>query len=439
MSHPLIKLVRDQKNGIMRGIVSLCSANRFVLQAAMKRARGNEEYVLIEATANQVNQFGGYTGMKPADFVSFVHTIAEEQGFNKGRLILGGDHLGPLTWSRLSEKEAMDNASELIRGYVLAGFTKIHIDTSMKLADDAADKRLSDEVIAQRGALLCKVAEETYFDLKKELPDAAPLVYVIGSEVPVPGGAHHNDEGISVTSSENFKNTIDAFEKSYNDFGLREAFERVIAVVVQPGVEFSDSMIMEYDRAKASKLIDALKDYRSIVFEGHSTDYQTQENLRYMVEDGIAILKVGPALTFALREALFSLELIEHELSNIYRFTPSDFINTLEKEMVDNTSFWIKHYHGSEQDKEFKRKYSYSDRCRYYLPVKAVDDSVHRLLDNLSKTEIPMQLISQYMPIQYEKVQAGRITSSPEELLMDRVIDCVDQYAFACTGDKAYR
>ena len=41
-----------------RGIASYCTSNELVLEACMEEA-GKDGYVLVEATANQVNQFGG--------------------------------------------------------------------------------------------------------------------------------------------------------------------------------------------------------------------------------------------------------------------------------------------------------------------------------------------------------------------------------------------
>ncbi len=133
-----------------------------MIRAALRRAKAKNTVVLVEATANQVNQNGGYTGMTPKDFRHFLNQIATEEDFPKNRLLCGGDHLGPLTWQNLPEMQAMANAEELIRSYVLAGFSKIHIDTSMRVADDAQDQRLSDAVIARRGARLCQVAEDAF-------------------------------------------------------------------------------------------------------------------------------------------------------------------------------------------------------------------------------------------------------------------------------------
>ena len=40
---------------------------------------------------------------------------------------------------------------------------------------------------------------------------------------------------------------------------------------------------------KAKELAAAIKEIPDLVFEGHSTDYQTKIKLREMVEDGVAI------------------------------------------------------------------------------------------------------------------------------------------------------
>ncbi len=96
--------------------------------------------------------------------------------------------------------------------------------------------------------------------------------------------------------------------------GLGDAWERVVAVVAQPGVEFGDDTVVAYDAVAAAGLAATVRDAWPLVFEAHSTDYQRPDALVDLVRDGFAILKVGPWLTFAMREALFALEAIEREL-----------------------------------------------------------------------------------------------------------------------------
>lgn len=429
MQNPLKQIVKAQKEGRAVGIYSCCSANEYVIRAALLKGKKDNSCVLIESTANQCDQYGGYTGMKPADFKAFVEDIAKEIGFDTNKLFLGGDHLGPLTFTSLNEEEAMKEADELIRCYVSAGFTKIHIDTSMRVKDDDVNTRLSDETIARRGARLAKVAEEAYVKLLESDPDAIEPVYIVGSEVPIPGGAQGAvDEGVQVTKPEDFKATLNTFEKAFKDNGLDHAWSNVIGIVVQPGVEEKDSGCTEYDRAKAVDLCAAIRDYDNIVFEGHSTDYQTKIKLREMVEDGIAILKVGPGFTFMMRQALFALADIENEL---LKDKASHFKDVLDAAMLKDTKYWSKHYIGTEEEVALKRKYSFSDRCRYYMPVPEVKQAMQTMIQNLRTNGIPLNLLTQYMPIQYTRVREGLLENDPEALIVDRICDSIDEYLYA--------
>jgi Predicted tagatose 6-phosphate kinase len=429
--HPLKNIVGLDNTYKRRGICSICSANEFVIKAAMRNACKKGEYVLIEATANQVNQYGGYTGMQPADFSDFVYSLAKEEGFPNDKLLLGGDHLGPLVWKNEKSENAMGKAVELIESYVAAGFTKIHIDTSMRLGDDSNDAALDDNVIAQRGAVLCKAAEKAYDVLTSKESNCFHPVYVIGSEVPIPGGTQDNEE-LRVTRPSDFINTVRHFKEAFMELGLEHTWENVIAVVVQPGVEFGDSTIHEYNHVNAEYLCNSLKEFPGLVFEGHSTDYQTRDSLKEMVCDGIAILKVGPALTYSLREALFLLNHMEYELFGSRQgFKLSNFTETLEKAMLENPENWEKYYHGSEEEKSFARKYSLSDRCRYYLSVPSVKESISTLLFNLKNVDLNLSLLSQYFPVQYHKIREGKLKKDPEELLIDKVMETIADYDYA--------
>lgn len=213
MKHPLQEMMDKRRQGIRCGIPSYCSANELVIEIALRRAKERNIPVLIEATANQVNQFGGYTGMKPADFYQMVLKMAKDIDLPENMMILAGDHLGPLTWQKLPEAEAMKNSVELVYQYARAGFTKIHLDTSMKVADDAPGL-LKTEVIARRGAQLYKAAMKGYEELKAEKPDAMRPVFVIGSEVPIPGGATEAEDTLAVTSPDAFRDTVSTYSAS---------------------------------------------------------------------------------------------------------------------------------------------------------------------------------------------------------------------------------
>lgn len=430
--HPLKEIVSNYKQGIPKGICSICCSNAYAIETAMEKALENNSYVLLEATANQVNQFGGYTGMNPSDFKVFVFSIADKVKFPHDRIILGGDHLGPLTWKDEPEEIAMQKAKELIRYYVLAGFNKIHIDTSMHLGGDLKEKPVDISVIAERAAVLCSAAEQAFEEFSGLTGTSVAPVYVIGSEVPIPGGVQGPENELQITKVQDFDNTLAVFKQTFEMQGLLKAWENVIGVVVQPGVEFGDDAIHEYDSEKAKGLSDALKKYPNIVFEGHSTDYQTANSLKLMVKDGVGILKVGPALTFALREALFLLNTIENEvLSGVKDLQGSRFIETLDEAMVKNPVYWKKYYHGDENQINFARKYSLSDRCRYYLVVPEVKRSIEIMISNLRNTGIPLALVSQFLPEQYTKIRNGTLRNDPEVILKDKIANVLENFLFA--------
>lgn len=411
------------------GIPSFCTASDLVIEACLKQAMRFDDYVLVEATANQVNQFGGYTGMKPADYRDFVYKIADGIGFPKEKIILGGDHLGPLTWQNENEKEAMEKSVELVKLFVLAGFKKIHLDTSMRVADDPRDEMLSDETIARRGAILYEACEEAYQELLKKNPDEVRPAFIIGSEVPIPGGAQEAEDSISVTKPAAVEETLRVYKEQFEKRGLKNAFDNIVGIVVQPGVEFGDADVFHYDRTNASELTRAMRKYDNVVLEGHSTDYQSPKGLKEMVEDGIAILKVGPALTFSLREGLFALSMMEKLL--VPEKDQAKFIEVMEETMLKNPGNWQKHYHGTQEELFIKRKYSFSDRCRYYFAQPEIKDAIAKLFDNMSKVEIPLSMLRQYMPQQYIKVRDGILSMDPKELAEDCVVHLVEDYNYA--------
>ncbi|ABV15584.1 tagatose-bisphosphate aldolase subunit KbaZ [Citrobacter koseri] len=419
-------MVEQHKRGNTNGIYAVCSAHPLVLEAAIRYAHANHTPLLIEATSNQVDQFGGYTGMTPADFRGFVYQLADSLNFPQSQLILGGDHLGPNRWQNLPAAQAMANADDLIKSYVAAGFKKIHLDCSMSCANDPIP--LTDEIVAERAARLAKIAEETC----REHFGESDLVYVIGTEVPVPGGAHETLTELEVTTPDAARATLEAHRHAFEKQGLSAIWPRIIGLVVQPGVEFDHTHIIDYQPQKAIALSAMVEAYDTLVFEAHSTDYQTPQSLRQLVKDHFAILKVGPALTFALREALFSLAAIEEEL--LPAKTSSGLRHVLESVMLDRPEYWQSHYHGDGNARRLARGYSYSDRVRYYWPDQQIDEAFARLVRNLADDPIPLPLISQYLPLQYARVREGDLNATPRELIISHIQDVLQQYHAACQG-----
>jgi len=428
--------LQENRAGRAVGAYSICSANRSVLEAGMRQARKDQSLLLIESTSNQVNQFGGYTGQTPSDFAQYVGGLAAAKEFPEERLVLGADHLGPHVWRQESAQAAIEKACTLARDSVLAGYTKIHLDASMHCADDSGDRHqpLPDEVVSERAARICQAAETAHATLSAHLPKP---VYVIGTEVPVPGGELQGSGAPEITKSQDLERTIEIAKQTFARHGLHSAWERTVAIVVQPGVEFGDNAVFAYDPARTASLSRFARESWHGVYEAHSTDYQSGKVLRKMVEDHFAILKVGPWLTFAFREAVFALAALEEELlSGRGNVRLSRVREELEQAMLRNPAHWRNYYHGDKDALRLARKYSYSDRSRYYWPQPEVAAALERLLVNLTTEKLPASLVSQYLPEQAAMMREGRLGTAPAEWIGSKIQEVLKLYAAAC-GDGA--
>lgn len=418
MSRFLTNLAGARRAGRPYGIASVCSAHPAVLRAALRRAAKREGPVLIEATCNQVNQFGGYTGMTPADFIAFVETIAREEGVAREKIIFGGDHLGPNPWRKEPASAALDKAAGMVEAYVAAGFAKIHLDASMGCSGEPA--ALDDRTVAERAAALCAVAEQTARRENLPLP-----VYILGTEVPVPGGADHAIASVEPTAAGAARETIAVHRAAFAKAGLSDAFERVIAFVVQPGVEFGSDNVVAYEPPRAAALTALLDEEPTLVFEAHSTDYQTEAALAALVDDGFPILKVGPGLTFAYREALYALDLVASDIVPAYGDRP--LARAMEALMLAVPDYWSGYYHGDEAALRIQRHFSYSDRIRYYWTRPEAAAGVSALLAALEGVRIPETVLHQYLP-----GIASEEAGSAEDILIaavDRVLAVYDNAA----------
>lgn len=424
-SQYLRDVVQRNRRGEGVGTYAVCSAHPAVLDAAIQQALTDGTVLHVESTSNQVNQFGGYTGCTPAQFATQIRRTAAEAGLPSSRVLLGADHLGPYSWRSEPAAKAMAKACELSVQSVLAGYQKIHLDASMACGGDS--EPLTVEAVAERTAMLCEVAEESFVSLP---PGSPRPLYVIGTEVPVPGGEVAEGECPIPTKLEDLQSSLDAFWMAFAARGLESAWENVIGIVVQPGVEFGDRAIFEYDRDKASQLVAGLPASPELVYEAHSTDYQTPSSLARMVNDHFGILKVGPWLTFAFREAVFALGFIEREMPE-HKGSASRVREALETEMLRSPAHWDRYYRGSDEQQKFARAYSLSDRCRYYWPKPEVEQEVNRLLHNLSGP-LPLALLSQYLPLQFEAIREGRLENSAAAIIRHRIQCVLRVYAAAC-------
>lgn len=398
----ILTVIQNHKRTGKGGVVSICSAHPAVIEAAVRLALDYDTVLLLESTSNQVDQFGGYMGLTPAQFVAQTCERVQQLGFPLERLVFGGDHLGPNAWQHLPAAEAMANADELVRQYAAAGYDKIHLDCSMRCADDPA--QLDDHTVAERSARLMRICEE----VRAGMPEAPAIAYVVGTEVPVPGGAKEDFHGIEPTSVAAAEQTLRVHQECFAQAGLGDVWPRVIALVVQPGVEFNHHEVVHYDRVRAQDLSGLAKRFEHAVFEAHSTDYQRAQAYRALVEDHFAILKVGPALTFAYREALYGLSAMAKAL---YGAEAVDVPASVEAVLLEKPKRWQGYYLGTAAEQQLLRHYSLSDRVRYYWNEPALQQVVQALLAQLAQAPIPYGVAHQFLPIASERCQ---VLTAPE-------------------------
>lgn len=412
----IASLIQKNLAGEAVGLPCFCTANEQVLRAVFKYTAKHHVPTVIEATCNQVNQEGGYTGMTAADFSQWVQSFNREYGVARDNIILGGDHLGPNPWRHLPVEQAMEKARVLVRDYAAAGFRKIHIDTSMACADESTP---SFETVAERAAQLCKIAEQT-------APNPEELIYIIGTEVPVPGGETDDMNDLSVTTAERLNDTIETHRHAFERANLNSAWQKIASVVTQPGVDFSHTSVHNFEPHKAAHLAQQIHQFSNVTFEAHSTDYQPTAALAELVAKHFFFLKVGPELTFRMREAAFALTFIENHIVDDGK--RSELIAKLQKAMNDNPEHWAPYYRGAANTIEQLQKFSFSDRIRYYWTVPEVQASLRMLYKNMSEVQLPATIVSQYFPTR----EMGSLESSAEQLITDHVELSISRYYKAC-------
>jgi D-tagatose-1,6-bisphosphate aldolase subunit GatZ/KbaZ len=59
------------------------------------------------------------------------------------------------------------------------------------------------------------------------------------------------------------------------------------------------------------------------------------------------------------------------------------------------------------------------------------------LLANLDANPPPLTLVSQYLPLQYQAIRAGRLRPQVRELVLHAVEQALQPYSAACTDDAS--
>jgi D-tagatose-1,6-bisphosphate aldolase subunit GatZ/KbaZ len=365
----LRQIIARNRAGEATAIPSVCSAHPDVLLASLKLAAHLNRPLVIEATSNQVNQDGGYTGLTPATFIAQVRAMATRTNLPEHHLIFGGDHLGPQAWRKLPAEQAMAKAHAMIHAYVQAGFTKIHLDCSEGCAGEPA--QVGDQIAATRAADLAQTALSA-----TQTP--AKLLFIVGTEVPPPGGARSDEDGFTPTTPAAARATILAHHQAFIAAGIPHAISHIAGLVIQPGVEFSPMQVHHLPPDADPGFAPILEDFPHLTLEAHSTDYQHPAAYTRLAQLGFAFQKVGPALTHAYRRAIYALESLRQ-----MTMTRTPIWQVMETLMLENPAHWQAHYHGADQHSQ--RHFALADRIRYYWPHPQAQAAIAELLSDMDR------------------------------------------------------
>ena len=421
----LIGIMEANRRGERKGICAVESQNPTVQETYLRQALADSSPALFEICADMLDSQGQSGKILPYDFIANVKQIAVKTGFPRDRLFFGVDHLSPSIWQDESYASAMKKTCTLISDLVSLGFNKLGIHAGISLKGDPENQLLSQEAIIAREATLYQAAEGA----AAALPDEEKPLYVID----VHPGQGMTEDQTNIVNKEDVEITVDRFAKTAAAAGLPEMKERLLAARIFLGAGYDSEKVIPFGSSLLKELGGCVYGDKPVVLEVLQTDFQPQTVLNQLVDNHFAFLRVGQELTYTMREALFSMALMENETMigkpGVYL---SNFIIELDRAMQSDPRHWQKYYTGNGFEQLIERKFSLYDRSRFYWEDKEVRKTKKRLFDNLIEYPVLLTVMRQFMPYQYERVAAGELENKPDALVMDAVRRALHRYSHAC-------
>jgi D-tagatose-1,6-bisphosphate aldolase subunit GatZ/KbaZ len=109
-------------------------------------------------------------------------------------------------------------------------------------------------------------------------------------------------------------------------------------------------------------------------------------------------------------------------------------MDVLDRVMLKDRRHGEHHYTGDAQAMHLLRRYSYSDRVRYYWNEPQVKQAVDTLMLNLRQTAIPETMLSAFLPEQYRAVRAGTLQPDAHSMIIHGIRQVLRAYAGACSA-----
>jgi len=396
---------------IKHSLPSFCTANFNVIKILIIFAKHHNLPILLESTSNQVNQFGGYTGLTPKEFYKKISKLKKKIKINKKQVMIGADHLGPLPWKKFNSKVALKNAKTLIKKCIALKYDKIHIDSTIICKDD---KSLNLNFIRSR-------SEEIFNTVpKKNIKD---VFFVFGSEVPFAGGGNNSKPKPSKLN--NIKTDYSLYNSVLKNLNINK--KNKFSLVIEPGMAFSNSKVILPKLEKFRKRLSFSKK-NNFSYEAHSTDYQKLKTLKKLVKNNFRFLKVGPELTFYFYQAIKKMEEIEHMYCNKKSNIEYELINAMQRD----DKYWKDYYKGTKNKIKFLKLNSYLDRMRYYWDSKKVKKSMNKLIKNINT--IPTEVFKKTLKLKSnEGKKMNKINlSNSDYIIFYYLSSTIKKYYSAC-------
>ena len=396
---------------IKNNLPSFCTANFNVIKILIIFAKRYNLPILLESTSNQVNQFGGYTGLKPKEFCKKINELKKRIKIKNSQVMIGADHLGPLPWKKLNSNTAIKNSKILIKKCVALNYDKIHIDSTIRCKND---KNLDLNLIRSR-------SEKIFNNVPKKF--IKNIFFVFGSEVPFAGGGNNNKIRPSILN--NIKTDYLLYNSILKDSNKNR--KNKFSLVIEPGMAFSNSKII-LPKLKKFKEKFSFSRKKKISYEAHSTDFQHLKTLKKLVKNNFKFLKVGPELTFYFYHAVKKME--EIELRNFKQ--KSNITFELLRAMKNKNKYWKNYYRGEKNKIEFLKLNSYLDRMRYYWDNKYVKKSMVKLFKNINT--IPKKVLVKELKLKSsKKKQYNKINlSNSDYIIFNFLSPTIEKYYLAC-------
>lgn len=393
MTNHLLQIVRAVRQQIGPAIPAVASVLPDVIAAGLRQAREHGLPALIEAPAEEVNQFGGHSGLTPADFAALVQDVAHSHGLDAVPLILGADGLGPGLWPGLDPSAAMTHAERMVADFAAAGFNRLQFH--------ALD--------APGIARLVSVAET-------HAPPRHPPVYAL------PAGG---DPASSVTSPEDLAEALTRHEAAFAEADLAGAWRRVHTMSVRFGMGFTPAHVERFDIEQPDQLSAVLRDHDRIALEAEAVDYQSARVCADLTRRNVAVLKLGPSLSFAWREALYGL-------SHVHAWSEGGphISERMEALMLADPAMWQQDGRGPAGHSRLLRHFGFTDRIRHYWSKAGAE--LAALCDSMEASGLHLPLLLQYLPPE-TLARAARLDLAPAQAILQAQ---VEQALSACYPEE---